>query len=65
MRDYTNDYEGKTILVTGGAGAIGGNLCRKLSEMNAHKVIILDDLSSSYEWNIPKAENIFLLKGAF
>lgn len=64
MRDYTSDYEGKTILVTGGAGAIGGNLCRKLSEMNAYKVIILDDLSSSYEWNIPKADNIFFVKGS-
>lgn len=64
LRDYTSDYEGKTILVTGGAGAIGGNLCRKLSEMNAQKVIILDDLSSSYEWNIPKADNIFFVKGS-
>ncbi|AKB46580.1 UDP-glucose 4-epimerase [Methanosarcina sp. Kolksee] len=64
MRDYTSDYEGKTILVTGGAGAIGGNLCRKLSDMNAHKVIILDDLSSSYEWNIPEADNIFFVKGS-
>lgn len=64
VRDYTSDYEGKTILVTGGAGAIGGNLCRKLSEMNAHKVIILDDLSSSYEWNIPEADNIFFVKGS-
>ncbi|WP_197078827.1 NAD-dependent epimerase/dehydratase family protein [Methanosarcina sp. Kolksee] len=64
VRDYTSDYEGKTILVTGGAGAIGGNLCRKLSDMNAHKVIILDDLSSSYEWNIPEADNIFFVKGS-
>jgi FlaA1/EpsC-like NDP-sugar epimerase len=38
LRDYTNDYEEKNILVTGGAGAIGGNLCRKLSEMNAQKL---------------------------
>jgi UDP-glucose 4-epimerase len=64
LRDYSSDYEGKTILVTGGAGAIGGNLCRKLSEMNAKKVIILDDLSSSYEWNIPKADNIFFANGS-
>ena len=64
LRDYTSDYEGKTILITGGAGAIGGNLCRKLSEMNAQKVIILDDLSSSYEWNIPKADNVFFVKGS-
>jgi len=64
MEDLYSDYDGKTILVTGGAGAIGGNLCRKLSELNAKKVIILDDLSSSYEWNIPKAKNIMFVKGS-
>jgi nucleoside-diphosphate-sugar epimerase len=64
MEDYYSEYDGKTILVTGGAGAIGGNLCRKLSELNAKKVIILDDLSSSYEWNIPKAKNIMFIQGS-
>lgn len=64
MGDYYSEYDGQTILVTGGAGAIGGNLCRKLSELNAKKVIILDDLSSSYEWNIPKAKNIMFVKGS-
>lgn len=64
MEDLYSDYDGKTILVTGGAGAIGGNLCRKLSELNAGKVIILDDLSSSYEWNIPRAKNIMFVKGS-
>jgi len=64
MEDYYSEYDGKTILVTGGAGAIGGNLCRKLSELNARKVIILDDLSSSYEWNIPQAKNIMFIKGS-
>lgn len=64
MEDYYSDYDGKTILVTGGAGAIGGNLCRKLSELNARKVIILDDLSSSYEWNIPRAKNIMFIQGS-
>lgn len=64
MEDYYSEYEGKTILVTGGAGAIGGNLCRKLSELNAKKVIILDDLSSAYEWNIPKAKDIMFVKGS-
>ena len=55
-----NEYEGKTILVTGGAGCIGSNLCRQLSKLNAGKVIILDNLSSAYEWNIPKMNNILL-----
>ena len=64
MEDVYSEYDRKVILVTGGAGAIGGNLCRKLSELNAKKVIILDDLSSSYEWNIPKAANIVFVKGS-
>jgi len=58
-----NEYNGETILVTGGAGCIGGNLCKKLSELDAHKVIILDNLSSAYEWNIPVADNIEFVKG--
>ena len=58
------DYEGKTILVTGGAGCIGTNLCRKLAELWVDKVIILDDLSSAYEWNIPRANNISFVNGS-
>jgi len=42
-----NEYEGRVVLVTGGAVAIGSNLCRKLAELNAEKVIIRDDLSST------------------
>jgi len=64
MEDYSQDYEEKTILVTGGAGAIGGNLCRRLSDMNAGKIIILDDLSSSYAWNTPRADNITFIGGS-
>jgi len=63
VENYSEFYEGSTILVTGGAGAIGGNLCRKLSSLDAKKVIILDNLSSSYEWNIPKEPNVMFVKG--
>lgn len=56
-------YEGKIILVTGGAGAIGVNLCKKLVIFGAAKVIILDNLSSSYIWNIPDSPNILFIKG--
>ncbi len=58
-----SDYEEKTILITGGAGCVGSNLSRKLSEMNVEKVIIFDNLSSAYEWNIPQAENIQFIHG--
>ncbi|MCQ2738532.1 MAG: NAD-dependent epimerase/dehydratase family protein, partial [archaeon] len=62
MRTF-NEYEGKTVLVTGGAGCVGSNLTRKLSELNAEKVIIMDNMSSAYEWNAPVADNIELIKG--
>jgi UDP-glucose 4-epimerase len=56
-------FEGKTVLVTGGAGAIGTNLSRAIAECGAKTVIILDDLSSAYEWNIPSLPNILFVKG--
>jgi len=64
MEEIYSQYENKVILVTGGAGCIGSNLSRRLSELNAKKVIILDDLSASYEWNIPKERNIEFVKGS-
>jgi UDP-glucose 4-epimerase len=62
--DKFNEYNDEVILVTGGAGCIGSNLSKTLADLNAHKVIILDDLSSAYEWNIPVADNIEFIKGS-
>jgi len=62
MQDYLNAYNGKTILVTGGAGAIGSNLCRRLAELGA-QVIILDDLSSGVRWNVPSLPGILFVEG--
>lgn len=61
--DRNKAYEGKTVLVTGGAGAIGTNLCGALADAGAKMVIILDDMSSGYDWNVPKKKNIMLVKG--
>ena len=63
MEDIYSEYEGKVVLVTGGAGCVGSNLCNKLAELKSKKVIILDNLSSAYEWNIPKADNVVFIKG--
>lgn len=59
-----SEYHGKTVLVTGGAGCVGGNLCRALASLECKKIVILDDLSSSYEWNIPRASNISFIHGS-
>ena len=63
MKEIEKKYEGKRILVTGGAGCIGSNLVKKLSDVGAKEVIILDNLSSSYRWNIPTANNILFVEG--
>lgn len=35
-------YKGKTILITGGGGSIGSELCRQLAKMSPRQIIILD-----------------------
>lgn len=57
-------FNGKTVLVTGGAGAIGSNLVKTLCRLKTRKIIILDDLSSSYEWNIPVNPKVVFIKGS-
>jgi UDP-glucose 4-epimerase len=57
-------FNGKTVLVTGGAGTVGSNLTRTLAELDIKKIIILDDLSSAYEWNIPEHPKIVFVKGS-
>jgi nucleoside-diphosphate-sugar epimerase len=57
-------FDNKTVLVTGGAGAIGSNLVKALNQIETKKIIILDDLSSSYEWNIPASPKVAFIKGS-
>lgn len=41
-----------TILVTGGAGYIGSHTSRLLCELG-HSVVVLDNLSTGFEWAVP------------
>jgi nucleoside-diphosphate-sugar epimerase len=43
----------KTVVVTGGAGAIGSWLVRRLLGRDVAHVEVVDDLSSGYEWLLP------------
>lgn len=62
--EYLESYRGKTILVTGGAGAIGSNLVRQLVQLGAGKVIVLDDLSSAARWSVPVEPNVLFVQGS-
>ena len=62
MEEIYSAYKNSRVLVTGGAGCVGSNLCRKLTELDAN-VVILDNLSSAYEWNIPIFPNVSFIEG--
>ena len=63
MEDPSEALRHKTILVTGGVGAIGSNLAQALSEFDVERIFVLDNLSSSYEWNVPTGPKIQFLRG--
>jgi nucleoside-diphosphate-sugar epimerase len=58
------NIENQSILVSGGAGAIGSNLVKRLLELNPEKVIVLDDFSSSYAWNLQSHPKLMVIEGS-
>ena len=63
MSNVENTYKDSVILVSGGLGCVGSNLVHKLATYNPKKIIILDDLSSSYLWNIPRENCVEFIQG--
>jgi UDP-glucose 4-epimerase len=62
--EVLSEYTGKRILLTGGAGCIGSNLTRILLEAEPERIVIIDDLSAAYEWNIPNSDKVTFVKGS-
>ena len=56
-------FADEVVLITGGAGAIGSNLTRAIAGAGAKTVIVLDDLSASYTWNLPDLPNVLFVRG--
>jgi UDP-glucose 4-epimerase len=51
VTDHRDFYRGRKVLVTGGLGFIGSNLCRTLADLGA-KVLAVDSLLPDYGGNI-------------
>lgn len=57
-------FTGKNILVVGGAGFVGSNLCHKLVENNVGSVTVVDNLLSAEVDNLPKDERLSFVLGS-
>lgn len=60
--------QGKTVLVTGGGGSIGSELCRQLADHNVGRLIIFDmyennayDIQQELKWNHPDLDLVVLI----
>jgi UDP-glucose 4-epimerase len=60
-QEVLEQYRGKVVLVTGGAGCIGSNLVRALLKAEAKRIVVLDNFSASFEWNVPLSQRVFLI----
>jgi FlaA1/EpsC-like NDP-sugar epimerase len=50
VREVIDTIEGKSVLVTGGGGSIGSELCRQIARFNPKRLIVMDIYeNSSYE----------------
>jgi nucleoside-diphosphate-sugar epimerase len=63
-QEVVSCYANKRVLITGGAGCIGSNLTRAILHTDVKKIVVLDDLSASYEWNIPVDPRVVFIKGS-
>lgn len=60
--DLKEQYKDKSVLVTGGAGAIGSNLVHQLRRI-CKDVVVVDDLSSGHRYNIGNWGNVIFRQG--
>ncbi|HUH83767.1 MAG TPA: NAD-dependent epimerase/dehydratase family protein, partial [Stellaceae bacterium] len=57
-------FRNARILVTGGAGFVGGNLCRRLLREEPARLVVVDNLLSAESDNVPQAPAVAFLHGS-
>ena len=54
----------RTVLVVGGAGFVGSNLCLRLLREGVSALTVVDNLLSAEEWNIPSDPRLAFRRGS-
>ena len=63
MRDI-QEFHGATVLVVGGAGFVGSNLCYALLESDLKSLVIVDNFLSAEKLNVPADRRVQLIEGS-
>ncbi len=64
FENILQNYAEKKVLISGGAGCIGSNLVKALADAHVKQVMVLDDFSSSPQWNLPNHPEVTLINGS-
>src|SRR5437870_3891409 len=59
--EQVTDLSAEVAVVTGGSGAIGSRLVKRLLDDGFGSVIVIDDLSSGSKWLLPDDRRVRLL----
>jgi nucleoside-diphosphate-sugar epimerase len=59
-----SDWNSKRVLIVGGAGFVGGNLTRKLLAEDVKQIVIVDNLLSAEQDNIPNSKRVIFKQGS-
>lgn len=59
-----SEFSGASVLIVGGVGFVGSNLCKKILECDIKSLTIVDNLMSSVMENLPKDSRLKFLLGS-
>lgn len=57
-------FQGKNILVVGGAGFVGSNLCHRLLKDSPSSIVVVDNLLSAEVENLPQDKGVTFILGS-
>jgi UDP-glucose 4-epimerase len=61
---FSREFDGATVLVVGGAGFVGSNLCHRLLTSDLQSLVIVDNFLSAEKVNVPEDARVQLIEGS-